>query len=225
MPRKTLPLTLDRYAELPAPCRTCLFWELDPVRRRDVRAGEEPSEKEAWLSQVLREWGSCGRIAVVDDVPVGVAIYVPESFVPGVGVFPTAPVSPDAVLLTTIWIDPRHRGGGIGRLLIQGMARDLINRGGIRAVEAFGDRRGRYPCAAPADFLARVGFKTHRQHESAPRLRMDLKGAVTWREEVEAALERLLGVVRPAKQPAPKATRGRRVPKRPLPQHREAPGQ
>ena len=29
------------------------------------------AEKEAWVSEVLREWGSCGRVALVDDEPVG----------------------------------------------------------------------------------------------------------------------------------------------------------
>jgi GNAT superfamily N-acetyltransferase len=209
--RKVVPLTLDRFEELRAPCRTCLFWELDPVRRAQVRDGEEAGEKDAWLSGVLREWGSCGRVVLVDDEPVGHLVYAPPAFVPGEAAFPTAPVSPDAVLLTSIWVRPDQRGGGLGRMLVQGMARDLIARGGIRAVEAFGDRGLRsgvhgQRCAAPEQFLARVGFKTHRAHPTAPRLRMDLKGAVRWREEVEGALERLLGVVRP-QRPAPKATR------------------
>lgn len=231
MSRKVAPLTLDRFEELAAPCRTCLFWELDPVRRAQVRDGEEAGEKDAWLSGALREWGSCGRVVLVDDAPVGYVVYAPAAFVPGAASFPTAPVSPDAVLLTTAWVHPDHRGGGLGRMLVQGMARDLIERGGIRAVEAFGDRgvasgvHG-HRCAAPEQFLARVGFKTHRAHPTAPRLRMELKGAVRWREEVEGALERLLGVVRP-KVPAHKVTRTlrRRAPETPLPRHREAPGQ
>jgi GNAT superfamily N-acetyltransferase len=226
MSRKVSRLTLDRFEELRAPCRECLFWELDPVRRAQVQPGEEADEKDAWLSGVLREWGSCGRVVLVDDVPVGYLVYAPAAFVPGAASFPTAPVSPDAVLLTTAWVHPDHRGGGLGRMLVQGMARDLIERGGIRAVEAFGDRGLTsgvlgHRCAAPEQFLARVGFKTHRWHPAAPRLRMELKGAVRWREEVEGALERILGVVRP-QRPAPKATRTfrRRGPETPLPRHR-----
>jgi len=202
MSRKILPLTLDRYAELTAPCRTCLFWELDPVRRRHVHEDRVTAEKEAWISEVLREWGSCGRVAVVDGEAVGFVVYAPPQYVAGAGAFPTAPVSSDAVLLTTAWIDPRHAGGGLGRMLIQGMARDLVRRRGVHAVEAFGDVgplsgiHGRR-CAAPADFLARVGFKTYRAHPTAPRFRMELKQAVSWREEVEIAWERLWGAVRP----------------------------
>jgi GNAT superfamily N-acetyltransferase len=211
MSRKIVRLTLDHLDALPSPCRSCLFWELDPVRRDRV---EDPcAEKDAWVSEVLREWGSCGRVAIVDDVPVGYLIYAPAAFVPGAAGFPTAPVSADAVLLTTAYVEPEAAGGGLGRMLVQGMARDLIERGGIRAVEAFGDTRGGGRCVVPVDFLGSVGFKTHRAHSTTPRMRMELRSALTWKDEVETALERLLGAVRPlrkpAKVPGPKATRDR----------------
>ena len=127
---------------------------------------------------MLRDWGSCGRVVLVDDQPVGYLIYAPEAFVPGAGAFPTAPISPDAVLLTNVWVHPAHAGGGLGRMLVQGMARDLIKRGGIKAVEAFGDTRGpgrRGSCVVPSDFLGSVGFKTQRAHGATPRMRMDLR--------------------------------------------------
>jgi hypothetical protein len=110
--------------------------------------------------------------------------------------------------MTTAYVDPAYAHGGIGRLLIQGMARDLIRRGGIRAVETFADTRGRRGhCMVPAEFCSRVGFKTQRAHSTSPRMRMDLRSALTWKDEVEQALERLLGVVRPIVHPAPKASR------------------
>jgi GNAT superfamily N-acetyltransferase len=213
MSRKVVRMTLDHLAELEAPCRTCVFWELDPVSR--ARVDDPADEKEAWVSTVLREWGSCGRVALQDDRPVGYVLYAPPAFFRGAGAFPTAPVSADAVLLSAAYVDPSARGGGFGRMLVQGMARDLIERGGIHAVEAFGDTRG--PglagggrCVTPLDFLTSVGFKTQRAHATTPRMRMDLRSALSWRDEVEAALERLLGAVRPAPKPRadhPRATR------------------
>jgi GNAT superfamily N-acetyltransferase len=208
MSRKIVRLTLDHLEVLPGGCATCLFWETDPVRRGRVRETDAATVKESWVSEVLREWGSCGRVALVDDVPVGHAIYAPAAMVPGAGVFPTAPVSPDAVLLTTAYVAPGLRGGGLGRMLVQGMAKDLIRRRTeVRAVEAFGDTRGRTGCVIPSDFLGSVGFKTQRAHPTTPRMRMELRTAVSWREEVEQALERLVGVVRPTPQPdAPLST-------------------
>jgi hypothetical protein len=105
------------------------------------------------------------------------------------------------------------QGGGLGRMLLQAAAKDLTRRG-VRAIEAFGslvppgearDREeaedgGRRPsgsCVVPADFLLAVGFKTVRPHYRYPRLRLDLKNALSWREDVEVALERLLGSMNP----------------------------
>jgi GNAT superfamily N-acetyltransferase len=201
MSRKVVRLTLDHLAQLDGPCTSCLFWQLDPVSRGRLAESDAVTEREAWVSRVLREWGSCGRVVVVDDRPVGYVMYAPEVFVPGAAAFPTAPVSPDAVLMTAVYVEPDHADGGLGRMLVQGMARDLIKRGGIHAVEAFGDARGDRHCVVPADFLGSVGFKTQRAHPTTPRMRMELRSALTWKDEVEAALERLAGVVRPASAP------------------------
>jgi GNAT superfamily N-acetyltransferase len=204
MPRKVVRLTLDHLAELSEVSRECLFWELDPVRRRRVAPEEAAAEKEAWLSAVLREWGSCGRVVVVDGSPVGHATYAPARYFPGAATLPTAPISPDAILLSTVQVDPAHRGKGYGRLLMQGMARDLIERKCVRAIESFGDTRGRAGCVLPADFLGSVGFKTQRAHSTTPRMRMELRSALSWRDEIEHALEVIAGVIRPP-QPIPKA--------------------
>ncbi len=194
MGRNTERLTLDHLDQL-GQCSTCVFWELEPVRRDKVR-GHEAEEKAAWVSMVLREWGSCGRVAVVDGQVVGHMIWAPPVLVPSVGGFATAPVSTDAVLLTTAHVDPAHRGGGLGRMLVQGMAKDLVKRGGVKAVEAFGDTRGRSgSCVVPADFLLSVGFSTVRAHALNPRMRMDLRTTLSLREELERGLERLLAPV------------------------------
>ena len=52
-------------------------------------------------------------------------------------------------------------------------------------------------CLAPADFFLSVGFKTVRQHPRFPRLRLDLRGVLSWRDDVELAVERWLGAIRP----------------------------
>lgn len=212
--RRITRLTLDNLDDLPASCRGCAFWELDPVRRvRAEEAGESALEKESWVSSVLLEWGSCGRVLYVDDQPAGYAIYAPASFVPGAESFPTAPVSEDAVLLASLVVLPEFAGGGLGRMLVQAVVKDVLSRGGIRALEVFGDRRpgaaGGLPgCVVPADFWLRVGFKTHRRHARYPRLRMEMRSVLTWREELEQALEKLLDVVRPRPVPSPAADRG-----------------
>ncbi|GAB3957490.1 GNAT family N-acetyltransferase [Actinoallomurus acanthiterrae] len=175
-----------------------MFWELDPVsKQRAEDCGDPELEKEAWISATLLEWGSCGKIVYVDGVPAGYVLFAPPLYVPRSVAFPTSPASADAALLMTAHIVPEFQGGGLGRMLVQGVAKDLTRRG-IRAIEAFGDLKWEKPsCVLPAEYMLAVGFKTVRPHHRFPRLRLELKSAISWREDVEVALERLLGSMSP----------------------------
>ncbi|MER5477371.1 GNAT family N-acetyltransferase [Streptomyces sp. NPDC002734] len=201
MGRRLVPLTLDNLQDLPRRCRGCVFWELDPFSGETaLQDGTAEGEKESWISAVLLDWGSCGRLVYVDDVPAGFVLYAPSAYVPRATAFPTSPVSPDAVQLITSFILPEFQGQGLGRVLVQTVAKDLLRRG-FKAVEAFGDARWKEPaCLLPADHLLAVGFKTVRSHPTYPRLRLELRSTLSWKEDVEMALDRLLGAVQ--KEPA-----------------------
>ncbi|MGH3467607.1 MAG: GNAT family N-acetyltransferase, partial [Thermocrispum sp.] len=105
-----------------------------------------------------------------------------------------------AVLLTAFHVQPEFRCGGIGRTLVQAVVKDLTRRG-VRAIEAFGDAQpgerdnDEHQCVVPASFLSSVGFKTVRPDPRWPRLRLELRSGISWKEDVESALERLLGQV------------------------------
>lgn len=160
-----------------------------------MQAGKPELEKEAWISAALLEWGSCGRVVYVDEVPAGFVLYAPAAYVPRSTAFPTSPVSPDAVQLMTARVLPGYQGQGIGRVLVQTVAKDLVRRG-FKAIEAFGDAQWSAPsCVLPADHLLAVGFKTVRHHPRYPRLRLELRSTISWKEDVEMAIDRLLGAV------------------------------
>lgn len=219
MSRRPVPLTaelLRAVADLEGPCGRCAWWEVDPVRRARLAEGEQATAKLEWLRVVQAAWGDCGRVVVLEGRPVAWATYAPAAFVPGAGGFATAPVSSDAVLLAGVHVEPGHTGGGLGRLLVQAVAADLVERGDVVALEAFahGPTRSAVrasPCTLPVDFLTRIGFTTQRAHPVTPRLRMPLRSTVTWREEVEAAVRRVRRVVaRPRTAPSPsRLARGR----------------
>jgi GNAT superfamily N-acetyltransferase len=196
--RRVVGVTLDNLEHLSKHSRTCVFWELAPhLREQAEEYGDTEFEKEAWVSSVLLEWGSCGRMIYCDGIPAGSVFYAPPAAVPRSAAFPTSPVSPDAVLMTSLDVLPEFRGGGLARVLVQAVAKDLTRRG-VKAVEAFGDMRPddeESSCVTPAEFLTSVGFKTVRPHPRWPRLRLELRSAITWKEDVEAALERLLNSV------------------------------
>ena len=129
MPARITPLRLEAFEQLPKHARRCVFWEVDPSTLQGEDHLADPEfEKEAWLSMVMLEWGSCGQLAVEcgpgDDSVVsddahclGYAFYAPPRAVPRAALFPTAPVSADAVLLTTLGVDAGAEADGLTRQL------------------------------------------------------------------------------------------------------------
>jgi hypothetical protein len=226
------PLRLEAFEQLPKHARRCVFWEVDPSTLGVEDHLTDPEfEKEAWLSMVMLEWGSCGQMAFstargrtseedsrqCGDAPcLGYAFYAPPGAVPRARLFPTAPVSADAVLLTSLGAEPGQGSEGLPHSLIVAVVGDLVRRG-VRALEAF----GRTPdaaelvdprlvpfelrpvvevlgdcsvdqCILDTDFLEQVGFVVVAPHRYFPRLRLELESGLGWKAGVEAALERLL---------------------------------
>lgn len=220
------PLRLESFEQLPKHARRCVFWEVDPQTACVEYLPDPEFEKEAWLSMVMLEWGSCGQIATVakagepgddaagDDSCLGYVLYAPPRLVPRAQRLPTGPVSADAVLLTSMGIEP-GQSGGLATMLIGQVVRELVRRG-VRALEAFGrtseagelldrtldpelqaavtalgdcsfDR-----CMVDTEFLLDAGFTVVAPHRYFPRLRLELDKGLGWKAEVEAALERLL---------------------------------
>ena len=219
------PLRLDGFEQLPKHARRCVFWEVDPATLSPDEGLADPEfEKEAWLSMVMLEWGRCGQVAApaspvreLADAPcVGYVLYAPPRAVPRAQRFPTGPASADAVLLTSMGVEPASMANGLPRELIAHVVDELVRRG-VRALEAF----GRTPevseliggaeiptdiqpvlevvgdcsvehCVIEADFLTDVGFTVVSPHRYFPRLRLELDKGLGWKAEVEAALQRLL---------------------------------
>jgi len=213
MARRAVPLTGDEVEQLPASCATCLFWELgaagpDP-RAAAVPPGRDgtpnPSDpltrKQAWVSARVQEGTPPGRVAMVDGEVVGYALFAPApTFAARRATVPA--VSPDALLLATVWVQPVHREGGLGRLLVQAALKEAI-RLDTPAVEAYGDRRWRErTCVLPATWLLREGFEVHREHPRTPLFRIDTKRTVRWAESLEHAWEEVLGHL-PRRSPVP----------------------
>jgi hypothetical protein len=232
------PLRLEAFEQLPKHARRCVYWEVDPATlRADDHLSDPEFEKEAWLSMVMLEWGACGQLAVhcqdgdatagdaddpampppaADSACLGYAFYAPPGAVPRARQFPTGPVSADAVLLTSLGVEPGNDAATISRHLIASVVGDLVRRG-VRALEAFGhtaemtellDPRAVSPelrpvvevlgdcsveqCVLDADLLQDAGFVVVTHHRYFPRLRLELEHGLGWKADVEAALERLL---------------------------------
>ena len=131
MSRRVANVTLDNLDDLPVRCRRCVFWELDPGRPGPGRGDRatRPSRRRPGSRATLLEWGSCGKVVYVDGVPAGYVLFAPPAYVPRSVAFPTSPVSADAVLLMTAHVLEEFAGQGLGRMLVQTVAKDLVRRG------------------------------------------------------------------------------------------------
>ncbi|MGN0063685.1 MAG: GNAT family N-acetyltransferase [Nocardioides sp.] len=208
MGRRTEPLLSAHLADVTGEVQTCVTWLLSPVQARGLDDDQRREARSGWVDAVTAEWGPCGRVLRdTDGTLIGHVLYAPPSYLPGLASLPTAPASQDAVVmveLSTVAGQPRP---ALARHLVQSMAKDLVTRE-ISAVEAFGQpiRTGDCGCLLSPGLLGALGFAVHRPHPLHPRFRMDLRRSVTWKDEVELAIERVLGAVRPAPS-TKKATR------------------
>ncbi|HTQ17578.1 acetyltransferase [Mycobacterium sp.] len=146
MSARITPLRLEAFEQLPKHARRCVFWEVDPATLGNHDHLADPEfEKEAWLSMVMLEWGSCGQVATVvpdershaEPACLGYVLYAPPGAVPRAQRFPTGPVSADAVLLTSMGVEAGQAADDLPHSLIARVIDELVRRG-VRALEAFG---------------------------------------------------------------------------------------
>ena len=84
MSRRLVSLTLDTLEDLPRRAGSASSGSSTrSPRERACAAGDPGLEKEAWVSQTLLEWGSCGKLVYVDGMPAGFVMFAPPAYVPG----------------------------------------------------------------------------------------------------------------------------------------------
>ena len=193
----------DQLDLLPAPCRGCLFWPAGLDRGRD-----DPEALEAWWTAVELEWGAPGHAVVVDEVLQGFVLHAPPTHVQRAR-RQGPPPGDDALLVLTLWVDPRHRGAGIARQLVQMTARAALSRD-LRAVELYAQVGLPPDPAEPGACLLSdrvpegLGFVEVARVGGVALYRMDLSRTVRWAEQLGRALGDVASVL---------SAPGRRVPK------------
>jgi GNAT superfamily N-acetyltransferase len=169
---RVLDVDLDNLHLCPKQCLGSVFWEM-----HDPGAEMDPGfHKEEWFSSTLLEWGRCGKLLLDGDEAVAFAQYGPPTLFAGIGKFPWARISDDAVFLSYCFVNEGHRARGLGKELVRTVARDLVDRG-YRAVEAVGDRSWDGGWVLPEGFLSACRFSVLRDHRRYPVMRLDTLAA------------------------------------------------
>ncbi|BDV27021.1 hypothetical protein VH13_00085 [Corynebacterium ulcerans] len=137
-------LTLEGIPRIHLGASRSVFWELEEsAALRASAAGTPTLEKEAWLAAVLSAYGSCGfnitsthNAALRSSRACATLLYCPATEAPGCAQLPTAPVTSDAYVLTSLHRDPAVMGSGIETMLLDAAIVYLAGQG-IKALEAF----------------------------------------------------------------------------------------
>lgn len=200
MQASLFPITPEQLSLLHPQARRSVFWELEPETAQQVQDSGFPSfEKEAWLTTTLYEQETCGySIGYLNPEPtpsapaIATVIYCQREFAPGATVLPTAPVSHDAALITSLFIEEVFRGVGMEAVLLDAALVDLIKME-VPAVEAFGIQDMKINGSVGLDPMVRelvakrndiglievsvlqsAGFEVVQDHPVLPRLRLEM---------------------------------------------------
>ena len=193
-------LTGATLPSTPTVCHECIWWQSRNGRSIDKRR---------WIRGTEEEWGAWGTVYYDDDGRLlGSMQYGPSDLFPRAAELPAGPASPDAVLVTCVYLVDSSKPWVMQSLFLTaiGDAREK----GARALEAFaydyGDggtafkRFQVHKTIFPSDFLADFGFVTVRRQGRVELARLELGGLLT---VVEGTREKILRVVREAFVPAP----------------------
>ena len=201
--RDLRPLTVDRVADLAGDSALCTFWQTVP-RNGEILPAQPLDLLTDWVREVTANWGPPGRIAYVDDQPVGHVLLVPARYVPRLAAFPTTPSDPATLMLVTVRINADQRGRGLRKVLVQSAVKEAL-RHRARSIEVIAARPhavGKHPCVLETTFVENLGFRVARDHPVYPRLRLDLRTIVTIRDGAAAAVRKALAKV-PGVHPVP----------------------
>lgn len=141
---RIVPITFANVSQLEDQAATATTWELPWVENQRPTICDDPGfDKQLWIQSVLMHWGTCGFTAFVGTGetdaklrPAATAFFAPASYFPGYGVLASAPVSPDAILLSHVYVAAAYIGLYMEQQLI-GAVVEHARRRGVKAVEAF----------------------------------------------------------------------------------------
>ncbi|MCT1442989.1 hypothetical protein QZG57_09360 [Corynebacterium glucuronolyticum] len=162
------PIDPENFHTLPVYARLSTYWELAPDVS-DLTSGQREFEKEAWVATAESCGFTFGPAAI---------FYCHPSLAPGAVRLDAGPVSGDAQLATSMFVDPGFTGIGIEPVLMDSVIME-VTLGGSPALEAFGAHEEPTEEQAVAgffsgEFLESSGFSLLRRGSEADLYRLEL---------------------------------------------------
>lgn len=139
------PLNAATVNKLEAQAAESTCWELEWENSNQPRQCLDPAfDKQLWIQRVLLEWGVCGFTALVGTgedhsklLPAASTFFAPASYFPGYATLPSGPFSPDALVLSHVYVSDAYMGLYLEHLIIDAVIKEARSRG-VKAIETFG---------------------------------------------------------------------------------------
>lgn len=200
-----LPLSALRQELLPAPCRSCAWWQTVGNRRCSDRDATEIRRR--WMANLEATWGPSGLLlggdGTAESAPAIVASinFAPVTAVPRVYELPVGALPGASALLFCLMVADGQPNVQAKRAIQKALAH--LKTRGVEEVYALAqtarDPDERPACRFfPVDLLAAHGFQEVMQSGGLVLMRTDLRGLLALVDRLETAVTRLLH-----KEPAP----------------------
>lgn len=190
MPRHAIvSVNLDNLDKLPYKCSTCGYWEANEKKELGVNSAVILA-KEHWYNLTISEWGSCGKMIIQDNQVVGFSQYAPPSYFPQLNFIEPGPVHDDAIFISCLFIPKTKRGGGLGKLLLNAVEKDLVKRR-YRVLETITKRTYARNPSGWTEFYLNRGFRVIKESGPSALMRLDLNTALTWHKNLEEVINSL----------------------------------
>lgn len=139
-------------------CRCCIYWE-SPERFRKAPDEESEKIKREWFVATSKDFGSCGKVLYVDDVPAAYCQYAPPAHLPCTRNYDTlsSQVDSDAIFISCLTVRKECRGKGLGTRLLREVIEECRDRG-FKAIETFARDDADNNCSGPTQLYMKQGF-------------------------------------------------------------------
>jgi ribosomal protein S18 acetylase RimI-like enzyme len=163
----------SNFQDTPNPCRCCLYWQTNGEFGEQTLKPEMETKKRKWFNKVAKEFGSCIKIAYLDNVPIGFIQYAPAKFFPRLKEYAAGPSSEDAVFIACLYISNRkERGKGLGTKMLENLIAELKERE-FKAVETFARTSSENNPSGPLKLYLKHNFKIKNDKDDFPLVRLE----------------------------------------------------
>ncbi|MEM3443089.1 MAG: GNAT family N-acetyltransferase, partial [Candidatus Bathyarchaeia archaeon] len=124
--------------------------------------------------KVREKFGSCIKIAFLNDVSVGFMQFAPAKYFPRVKEYSGCAPSEDAVFIACLYIPNKElRGKGFGTKMLENLIWELKKRE-FKALETFARRSSENNPSGPLELYLKFNFKIKCESDDFPLVRLEL---------------------------------------------------